>query len=347
MTITLLFPLAEGPHATYNLLTVLILWAAAMVNFITSPKDSLTEQRRIISQYRKEQDRDQQHKQHQCRISVYDRKWEEVTSLKYLGAALCRNGSCSAEVLIKIVSAMAVMARCNRLNRIWQCNTMSFASKFKLCKSLVTAILLYGCETWTLLADCVKKDPGFQNQVPEETSLHLLLRAQDQRLCAEQDQLSWRSTGTPSDNCREMEICMVQVCHTPQQPLQNHPSRHLGGWAMPWLARGNARWQHQRVNFPAYSRSAHKGLLQKSLEEDFCWIISCVPLMTRLVKELNWTECSLSFTHLYHFQRPWLYFKVTAMSNSFNWKFYVLIWLNWNVVQLLITSSRSCIYHYF
>ena len=35
--------------------------------------------------------------------------------------------------------------------------TISFASKFKLYKSLVTSILLYGCETWTLLADCGKK----------------------------------------------------------------------------------------------------------------------------------------------------------------------------------------------
>ena len=36
-----------------------------------------------------------------------------------------------------------------------QCSTLSFASKFKLCKSLVTSILLYSCETWTLLT--VKK----------------------------------------------------------------------------------------------------------------------------------------------------------------------------------------------
>ena len=34
-----------------------------------------------------------------------------------------------------------------------------------LCKSLVTSILFYGCETWTLLADSEKKDPGFRNYV--------------------------------------------------------------------------------------------------------------------------------------------------------------------------------------
>ena len=53
------------------------------------------------------------------------------------------------------------------------------------------------------------------------------------------------------------------------------------------------------------------------------------------------------FTHLYHLQWPWLYFKVTAVSNSFHWKFYVLIPLSWNFVWLLITSSWSWIYYYF
>ena len=66
-----------------------------------------------------------------------------------------------------------------RLNRIWQCKTDRFANKFKLYKSLVTSIFLYGCETWTLLADSEKKDPGFRNQVHEETSSHLPPRAQD------------------------------------------------------------------------------------------------------------------------------------------------------------------------
>ena len=79
-----------------------------------------------------------------------------------------------------------------------------------------------------------KKGPGFRNQVPEETSLHLLLGAQDQRLGPEQNQLPCGSTGTSSGNCRETDTCMVRACHTPQQPLQkNHPSGHLGGWATP------------------------------------------------------------------------------------------------------------------
>ena len=83
-------------------------------------------------------------------ISVNNQKLEGVTSFKYLAATLCSDGTCSAEIRIKIASAMAAMAK---LNRIWLCNTISFASKFKLRKSTATSILLYGCETWTLFAD--------------------------------------------------------------------------------------------------------------------------------------------------------------------------------------------------
>ena len=82
-------------------------------------------------------------------VRMNDQKLEEVTSFKYLGATLCKHGTCSAEIRIRAVSAMAAIAI---LNRIWCSSTISFASKFKLYKSLVTSVP-YGCETWTLLAD--------------------------------------------------------------------------------------------------------------------------------------------------------------------------------------------------
>ena len=62
---------------------------------------------------------------------------EEVTSFKYQGATLYKDSTYSAQILIRIASAMTAMAR---LNRIWRCNIISFASKFKLYKSLVTSI---------------------------------------------------------------------------------------------------------------------------------------------------------------------------------------------------------------
>ena len=48
----------------------------------------------------------------------------------------------------------------------------------------------------TLLADSEKRDPGFKNQGPDETSPHLLLGAQGQRLGAGQGQLLCGPTET-------------------------------------------------------------------------------------------------------------------------------------------------------
>ena len=188
-----------------------------------------------------------------------------MTSFKYLGETLCKDGTRSAEIHSRIASAMAAMAK---LNRIWWHNTISFASKFKLHKSLVTPIF-YGCETWTLLADCEKKDPGFQNQVTEETSPHLLLGAQDQRLGVEQDQLPCGSTGTSSCNCQEMEICSVGMSHattaSPKPSLGN-----LRGWATPWSAEEMLGGQHERVDISDHAKTVHKRFLRKRLEEDLC-----------------------------------------------------------------------------
>ena len=77
-------------------------------------------------------------------ISMNGQKLEEVTSFKYLGATLCKDGTCSSEICIRIASALAVMGKSNR---IWRSSTIIIASKVKLYKSLITAIPRDGCET--------------------------------------------------------------------------------------------------------------------------------------------------------------------------------------------------------
>ena len=48
---------------------------------------------------------------------------------------------------------------------------------------------------------------------------------------------------------------------------KKHPSGHLGGLATPWSAEEMQYGQHQRQDIPAQVRTAHKGLLQRRLEE--------------------------------------------------------------------------------
>ena len=50
-----------------------------------------------------------------------------------------------------------------KLNPIWK-SKISFSSKHKLYKSLVCSIFLYGCESWTLLADTERRIQAFENK---------------------------------------------------------------------------------------------------------------------------------------------------------------------------------------
>ena len=51
-----------------------------------------------------------------------------------------------------------------RLNRACRSNTISFTSKFKLYESFVISILLYGCETWAVIADSEKRIQTFETK---------------------------------------------------------------------------------------------------------------------------------------------------------------------------------------
>ena len=46
-------------------------------------------------------------------ISMNGKKLEQVTSFKYLGATLCKDGTCSAEICLRNASAIVAMARLN------------------------------------------------------------------------------------------------------------------------------------------------------------------------------------------------------------------------------------------
>jgi exonuclease III len=94
-------------------------------------------------------------------ITMNGEKLEEVSKFKYLGATLSKDGTSTAEVRIRIATATSAMAR---LSRLWTSSAISFSTKYRLYKSLVVSILLYGCETWTLLADTERRIQAFEHK---------------------------------------------------------------------------------------------------------------------------------------------------------------------------------------
>ena len=194
-----------------------------------------------------------------------------MASFKYLEATLCKNGTCSAEIWIRIASAMAAMAR---QNRNWRCNTISFASKFKPYKFLVTSILLYAMKhgpclltlkkerIQTFETKCIRKllrISYLEHKTNDwvRSKISLIMGPQEPLLATvKRQKLAW----------------LVWSHHTPQQLLQNHPSGHLGlgRWVMPRSAEEMLDGQHRIVDIPARARTAHNGPLQKRVNEDLC-----------------------------------------------------------------------------
>ena len=94
------------------------------------------------------------------------------------------------------VSKFGLAVRCQigkqmNLSSIWH-----WLYSFKPYKSLVTTILLCGCQTWTLLADSEKNIRAFETKC---------LRKQTNNWVQSKINFLGGSTGTSSGNCQEME----------------------------------------------------------------------------------------------------------------------------------------------
>ncbi|KAH3804941.1 hypothetical protein DPMN_133234 [Dreissena polymorpha] len=85
---------------------------ASAVNFNISPTYSL---KRDGGQHEEVENHGEQHDQDQCRHHHNGEKLDEVTSFKYLGATLSRDGTSTAEVRLRIATANAAIARLKRM----------------------------------------------------------------------------------------------------------------------------------------------------------------------------------------------------------------------------------------
>ena len=96
-----------------------------------------------------------------CNINIEGQALEEVNSFKYLGATLTKDGRSTTEIKTRIAMATSALAR---LDKIWKSREMWFGTKYKLYKSLVQSIFLYGCESWTLTAETTKRIQAYENK---------------------------------------------------------------------------------------------------------------------------------------------------------------------------------------
>ena len=141
--------------------------------------------------------------------------------------------------------------------RVWHSNSISFASKFKLYKSLVTFIFVYGCETRSM--DSEKSIQAFKTMCLRKLLQisYLELKTNDWVWCKINFPVGPKKPLLAT--VKRWKLAWYLVCNTQRQPLQNQSSKHLGGWTTPWLAEEMLDGQRQRVDIPAHAQTAQKG----------------------------------------------------------------------------------------
>ena len=153
-------------------------------------------------------------------------------------------------------------------DRIWQCNTVSFGSNFKM-------YALFSCHLHLIPA--VKHEPCLLTMKKKRSRLSRPSARGNFSAFP-----TWITKPTTGCGARSASLWvhrslvwllsrdgnlhgsgMSHVTTTSPNPFFRAPRR-------PWSAEEMLDGQHQKLDIPARARTAHKGLLQKRLEEDLC-----------------------------------------------------------------------------
>ena len=134
---------------------------------------------------------------------------------------------------------------------------ISFASKFKPYKSLVTSILLYGCETWTLLADSEKRIQAFETKYLRKLIRISYLKHKTNNWVRSKINFPCGSTGTSHGSG------MPHATRASSKPFFIRALWRLGDAV---VGRGNAGWTISNSGHSCPRENCSQGLLQQGTE---------------------------------------------------------------------------------
>jgi hypothetical protein len=164
-------------------------------------------------------------------LSLAGTQLELVERFVYLGSCVSAGGTIKDEVTSRIAKARLAFTN---LKHLWRRRDIPLLLKGRVYKATVRAVLLYGCETWSLRAEDLRKLSVFDNRC-----LRSIARVWwDQHV--KNDDLQQRIFGADSRNL-ESTIKLMRVRwlgHVLRMPPQRYPRRALfanagDGWKKP------------------------------------------------------------------------------------------------------------------
>lgn len=80
-------------------------------------------------------------------IKINNRELEDVDKFVYLGATVSQQGGGMEDMKGRVSKARSAFIK---LKKIWNSNNISKKTKVRLYKTVITPVLMYGCETWNM-----------------------------------------------------------------------------------------------------------------------------------------------------------------------------------------------------
>ena len=94
-------------------------------------------------------------------VRVGSEEVDAVSSFRYLGCEFDVSGYCSTEIRRRLGMAGSIMGQ---LASVWRQRRLSLSTKFRIYRSCVLSVLLYGCQTWTVRKSELKILEAFHMQ---------------------------------------------------------------------------------------------------------------------------------------------------------------------------------------
>ena len=158
-------------------------------------------------------------------IWVTGKTLKEADQFNYLGSQQTKDERSIKELKIRLAQAHSAMTRPAIL---WKNKTISFPTKFKLYKSLVLTILLYGCERWTLRADLERRIQAFENKCYRRMLCISYKRALNKLMCMAIGQYTRRTSGAFTVNCQSSQNIMILACMSSWYAAEDSTTRNSG-----------------------------------------------------------------------------------------------------------------------
>ena len=94
------------------------------------------------------------------------KQWKQCQTLFFWGSKITADGDCSHEIKRRLLLGMKIVTN---LDSILKSRDITLPTKFRLVKAMVSPVVMYGCESWTVNKAEHRRIDAFELRVGEDS----------------------------------------------------------------------------------------------------------------------------------------------------------------------------------